>query len=312
MALLVAAGASNAREKRGKESRVEGSVVSVSAARLTLREKNGQEVAITTREDFSRRVAPGAPVTAWCVLEDGVTILERLDYPLEKLYVPSGQIRSTIQKVIVVGESKFPDTDKFFDAVAKYLGANFGWYVAPRELAEEIRKRTTKSTATSALEAFDPKTGEFDMAKYLGGQEGFIQTLASETRVNAVLEVEIDQVMAKVDNGVASWDGAEESLRRSPSSGRGLFTRTRDRGEVAASTAVFRLWNSQGQLLWTNRRGLAVLGVLEGTSKNSTLVYRPLSEYLADSAGVENWLPEAFGSLLTETPARKPAGKKRA
>ncbi len=281
--------------------------MSVSAARLTVREKGGQEVTLTTREDFSSRVAPGAPVTAWVVFKDGANVLERLDYPLEKLYTRAERIRSTIQKVILLPESKVPDADKFFDAVARYVSANFGWYVAPRELGEEIRKRAAKSAATSALDAFDSKTGEFDMGKYLGGQEGFIQALVSETRVNAVLEVEIDRVMAKVNKGVASWDGLEEPLRRGQSSGR--LTRTRERGEVAASTVVFRLWDSAGQLLWTNRRGLAVLGVLEGTSRKAELVYRPLSEYMADSAGVENWLPEAFGSLVTETPGRKPAGR---
>lgn len=309
MALLLAARFSSAREKRPKESKVEGSVVSVSAARLTVREKGGQEVTLTTREDFSSRVGPGAPVTAWVVFEDGVNVLESLDYPLGKLYAPPERIRSTVQKVILLPESKVPDADRFFDAVAKYVSANFGWYVAPRELAEEIRKRAMKAAATSALDAFDSKTGEFDMSKYLGGQQGFFQALVSETHVNAVLEVEIDQVMAKVDKGIASWDGFEEPLRRGHSSGLGGLTRTRDRGEVAASTVVFRLWDSAGQLLWTNRRGLAVLGVLEGTSRKAELVYRPLTEYMADSAGVENWLPEAFGSLLTERTGRKPAGK---
>ncbi len=236
---------------------------------------------------------------------------DKPDSSFDKLYVPAEQIRSAVHKVILLPESHVPEADKFFDAVTQYLSANFGWYVAPPVLADEIRKRTTTSFATSTLEAFDPNTGEFNMAKYLGGQAGLVQVIAAETRVNAVLQVEIDQAMAGVDHGIASWDGFDQSIRGEGSGGHHGLTRTRYSGEVAAASVVFKLWDSEGKLLWTNRRGLAVLGTLEGSGKYANLVYRPLSESLADSAGVEDWLSETFGSLMGPPSGRKPAGKKR-
>lgn len=42
-----------------------------------------------------------------------------------------------------------------FDAIEKYLNSNFKWYVAPRVLAEEIRKRSVRK-CLSTIEAVDP------------------------------------------------------------------------------------------------------------------------------------------------------------
>ena len=75
-----------------------------------------------------------------------------------------------------------------FDAMADYLDSTFDWYVAPRELAEQIRDRALKPRATAAtdsgfprstLEAINPSTGEFDISRYTqaegeagGGSQG--------------------------------------------------------------------------------------------------------------------------------------------
>lgn len=48
------------------------------------------------------------------------------------------------------------------------------------------------------------------MSRYLAGQENVITKLASETPVDAVLEASLEEVTAKMNRMVASWDGVEE------------------------------------------------------------------------------------------------------
>jgi hypothetical protein len=289
-----------AQEKDSRLLRVVGLVTQVEPASLTIATTDGREVTLTTQEDFSKRVGVGSNVTASYLVESGSNLLEFLEYGQEK----GSQIHSSIKKIILLPSSSVPDADGVFDAIEKYLGSRFGWYVAPRVLAEEIRNRTGKSA--TPLDAMNPETGEFDMAMYLGRQQNLVTKLASETRVDAVLEASVEQVMAKVSRRVASWDGNEEVI-----GGKGSRTVARvaivpRKGEVSASTVVLKLWDAQGKLLWSNRRGFAALEVLEG----GKLRYRSLPEYLEDSASVERWLRAVFGSLPAEVaPDQSMAGK---
>lgn len=219
---------------------------------------------------------------------------------------PANQIRSGIKRIIILPNSSIADADGLFDAMTTYLETNLGWYVAPRMLAEEIRNRAEKSV--SALDAMDPSTGEFDIARYVQGQQNLVGRLASETRVDAVLEADVMQVQAKVRRLVAAWDGMEE-----PVASRGLkalakFTIRPAKGEVSAATVVLKLWDAQGKLLWSNRQGFAVLAVLEG-GRGNKLRERPLPEALQDTARVENWLTTVFGSLLQASGSRKGEAK---
>ena len=307
MLLLVGVSPSfQAREKDSKRLKVVGLVTEVEPARLTVATAHGREVALTTQEDFTNRVAVGSKVTARYLAESGSNLLERLEYGEEKGSLPSTQARSSIKKIILLPSSSVPDADGVFDAIEKYLGSRFGWYVAPRVLAEEIRSRTGKSA--TPLDAMNPETGEFDMAMYLGGQQNLVTKLASETRVDAVLEASIEQVMAKVSRRVASWDGNEEVIGGKGSRTVAKFTIVPQKGEVSASTVVLKLWDAQGKLLWGTRRGFAALGVPEGMS--GKLRYRALPEYLEDSASVEKWLMTVFGSLPPEVvPDQSMAGK---
>src|SRR5439155_18816304 len=271
------------------------------------------------------------------------------------------------------------DADGLFDALADYLDSTFDWYVAPRELAEQIRDRALKPRATaatdsgfprstleainpstgefdisrytqaegeagggsqtqaqsqpardtrrstprpaSALDAIDPSTGEFDMARYTQApaqtpaqaaaanrtrvpsraqdpatsEQRLIRTLASKARVDAVLEAHVIEVQAKLNRLVAGWDGVEE-----PVAGKGSRTVAKlalisPRSAVPATTVVLKLWDSRGNLLWTNRMGFAALAVREGMG--SKLRERPLSEPLRNRTGVSRWLAAVFSSL---------------
>src|SRR5213079_742718 len=83
-------------------------------------------------------------------------------------------------------------------------------------------------------------------------------------RVDAVLDAHVVEVQARLNRLVASWDGVEE-----PVAGKGSKTIARlapisPRSAVPATTVVFKLWDSHGNLLWTNRSGFAALAVREG------------------------------------------------
>ena len=382
LAALGVPGSGAAREARPNSTKVIGLVTAVEPAQITILSGNGGEVTATTQEDFTQKVAVGSKVTAWYSVRDGANVLDWMEYPRENFFVPAEQIRTQIRKVIILPSSEVPDADGLFDAMADYL-ESFDWYVAPRELAEQIRDRALKPHATAAtdsgfprstldainpstgefdisrytqaegdggrrsqtqsqpvrdtrkptprpastLDAIDPATGEFDMARYnqaLGqtpaqaqtpvqaqtndpnrvpsrpqsqatGEQRLIRTLASKARVDAVLDAHVVEVQARLNRLVASWDGVEE-----PVAGKGFKTIARlapisPRSAVHATTVVFKLWDSHGNLLWTNRMGFAALAVREGM--RSKLRERPLSEALRNRTGVSRWLAAVFSSL---------------
>src|SRR5579863_1922798 len=141
-----------------------------------------------------------------------------------------------------------------------------------------------ESRPVSTLDAIDPRTGQFDITRYLEKPEsaevsplaslsrpspreqGLIPALASEARVDAVLEANVVAVEARLDRLVARWDGVEEPLAGKGSQTVAKLSIIPARGNVPATTVVLKLWDAQGRLLWTDRLGFAVLAARQGMS----------------------------------------------
>ena len=190
-------------------------------------------------------------------------------------------------------------------AISKYLADNAGWFVAPPELALEIASRTKVST--SSLDAIDPNTGEVDMQRYLESQRSLMTTIAEETRSDAVLEVSVIKVKAKVRASIASWDDMTEPVASRKSRALSPLAGLGGNGWVYAATADMNLWSQNGKLLWKKRRGFAVLGVQSGMG--SKYRERPLTEVYVDSGAMERWLEGTLSQLappLKGTPAGTP------
>lgn len=270
-------------------------MIEVEPARLTLQSTDGRQVILISFEDYTDQVPIGAKVTAWYYPQDsGENVLKSLDYPAEGFFAPAEAIRQHYRKIIVLPGAGPPDTDDLYDGIREYLHASLGWYVAPAFLATEIRKQTER--ASSTLDAIDPATGRFDFGRYLGQTQAVIPRVASEARVDAVLQVDVKQVQATVIRFVASWDGVEEPLAGPGMRAFARFSLFSNKDEVPAATVVLKLWDAKGKLLWRNRRGLALLEVLAG--KGNRLRERPLSEYLGTPRNLQAWLDGAFGSLV--------------
>lgn len=279
-----------------------GLVTDVQAAEITLQSKDGQTVVLAAFEDYRDRIAVGSQVTAWYYPQDsGEAVLRSLDYPPETLFVPVGEIARRVHRVVLLPSSQVDDADGIYDAVREYLHGNLGWYVAPSYLGEEVRKRTDRSGST--LAAMDPRTGGFDMATYLNTTEGVIARVASGTHSDAVLQLDVVQVKAQVARLVASWDGVEEPVAGAGMRTLAKFSMLPHKGEVSASTVELKLWDAKGNLLWRNRRGLALLEVLTGAGNR--LRERPLSEILADRSRMQGWMETAFKSIGPETSQAK-------
>lgn len=297
-----------AGEKGSNAFKVVGLATQVEPGQVTILAADGKEVTVTTQEDFTQKVAVGSKVTAWYFARDSGYALERLEYPLENFFVPASEIRSAVKKVIILANSSVVEADGVYDEIARFLHSSLGWYVAPRMLAEEIRSRHGTRKGSSTLDALDPATGHFDMARYLRGQDELVRLLASETRVDTVLEIDVEQVQAQVRRLVAAWDGVEE-----PIAGKGMRTLARftifpEKGEAAAATVVLKLWDAHGKLLWSQRRGIALLAVLEGSGNR--LRNRPLPEFLRDTANVQKWLHTVFSSMAGSASDRTTTAKR--
>jgi hypothetical protein len=73
-------------------------------------------------------------------------------------------------------------------------------------------------------------------------------------------------------------------------------------GHVPAATIVLKLWDAQGTLLWSNRRGFCVLALKKGFTDK--FLDRPISEALRDGARVQSWLTDVFASWLPKETGR--------
>jgi hypothetical protein len=288
------------REKRQEHWQDEGRVVSIEPTQVTIVDGTGQRVTLVCEEDFTLKVAVGSEVTAWYTTKDGVNHLDWLEYPLENFFVPAEQIRGQIKKIAVLPNSDVPDSGELVNRIVAYLEKNLGWYVTPAMLVEEIRKRSGRMDST--LDVIDPATGVFDMKQYLDSQHLLIGRLASETRANAVLEVTVEEVQAKFYNQVADWDGVTEPVASKATRYEVRISPFPINGDVPAATVEMKLWDSQGKLLWSNRRGFAVLYVRRGFGNNFR--ERPLTEVYQNQAAMDEWLADTLGSLA---PAQTPA-----
>jgi hypothetical protein len=196
-----------------------------------------------------------------------------------------------IKRIIILPRPEgVENTSGLISAISQYLTDNAGWFVAPPDMAVEIAGRTKDST--SSLDAIDTKTGKVDMQKYLDAQSSLVETIAKETRSDAVLEVHIVKVKATVRTGVAAWDDMMDPVVSGKSH---AFTPFGGKGWVYAATTDMSLWNPAGKLLWKKRRGFAALAMQSGSA--SKYHERPLTEVYKDSAAMERWLSETLGEL---------------
>jgi len=307
-ALLGFPAGTGAREKRPISLKVVGLTTAVEPTRVTIAGTDGHELTVVCQEDFTLKVGLGSKVTVWYTPKEGVNKLDWMEYPLENFFVPADLIRGQIKKVITLPNATVPDSEGIVDRITKYLEANLGWYVAPSILAQEIRRRSARSNST--LEAIDPATGQFDMNVYLQSQRQLIAHLASETRVDAVLEVDVERVQAKFDRHIAEWDGVAQPVASNATRTIWSLSILPVTGEVPAATVVMRLWDARGKLLWGNRRGFAVLALRVGIGGGFR--DRPLSEVYQDEASIQAWLAETLGTLAPpKTSPSAPAVAKR-
>jgi hypothetical protein len=158
-------------------TKVAGYATAVAPNVITVFDKKGQELKILTDTDYTSLVGLGAEVTVWYKNEGGAYHLEDIEYPNEGLFLPAGQIRSNIKRVIILAKSgDIENAEGLFSAIAKYLQDNAGWSVAPPDLAIEIANR--EKTPTSPLDAVDPKTGQVDMHRFLEAQSSLFTKIA--------------------------------------------------------------------------------------------------------------------------------------
>ena len=280
--------------QKHETSKAIGLVTDIEAGQMTVQTKDGTTLVLTTLEDYRDRVAVGSQVTAWYYPQDnGDAVLKSLDYPLEALFVPVGTITARIHRIVMLPNSQLPDADGLYDEVRDYLHDTLGWYVAPSYLGDEVRRRAQQSS--SMLSSMDPRTGNFDMSGYLNKSESVIAKVASGTRSDAVLELNVIQVEAPVYRLEASWDGVEEPMAGAAFRTLAKMSMIPRRGQVPAATVELKLWDAKGNLVWRNRRGLALLEVMNG--KGTHLEDRPLPATLGDGERMQRWMEAAFKSI---------------
>jgi hypothetical protein len=281
-----------AKAGKSKQFLVSGMVSAVEPNRITIIGPKGLEYTVVPMEDFTSRVAVGSQVTAWYTPENGVSKLDHLQYALENFFVPPDVIRQTIRKVIILPHPGVPDSMGIIDEIGSYLATNLGWYIAPSYLAEEFEKRSRRP---SPLDAMDPATGQFDMSRYQKGQDTLMAELASKARVDAALDISVEEVEAPYNRKKAEWDEAVELITSKAILAMSVLSIVPERGTVPAATVVMKLYNKQGRILWNRRRGFAVLAVLTGIG--GKLRDRPLTEVYDSPVGVQAWLSQTFARL---------------
>ncbi len=293
----------SAGKKEPKPLKLLGLARAVEPTRITILGKDGNELTLPTPEDFTEKVAVGSQVTAWYSTTDGGYTLKWLEYPLENFFRPGSEIRGQVKKIIILPSSDIPEADPVFESIAKYVESHLSWHVAPRALADEIRQRIGRTLTT--LDVIDSQTGNFDVAAYVEASRTMAERVASEASVDAVLETAIERVSAPMADRIAQWDGAAQPIAGKWSRGLAMVAKQSVVGQVPAATVVLKLRDSHGKLLWSNRRGFAVLAVQKGMLGNFR--ERPLAEALKDSESVDRWLVTVFSSLVPENSSTKAA-----
>ncbi len=299
----------SARAKEKTEAgvtRVYGYVTKVERNRVTIMSLmgNAKLLPLTTQEDFTEKVAKGSKVTAWYFEQGNIYTLKWLEYPLENSFTSSRSIRGRVRRAIILPNSNVPNADALYDLTAQFLESRLKWRFAPLALAEDIRRG--KTSTASAAGVVNSSNGQGDAVHAAKDQPELIPLIARETKVNAVLEISVEQVAADVKHSVADWDGVEEPI----SAPKGLLASaksvvTPQKETVPATTVVFKLWDSRGKLMWSNRRGFALLALREGKG----LRERSLTEVFENADNVQRWLEMVFRSILPASsiaPARSP------
>jgi hypothetical protein len=290
-----------AREKQeAGVTQVYGYVTKVESNRITIMSLmgNAKLLPLTTQEDFTEKVAKGSKVTAWYFEQGDAYILKWLEYPLENSFTSSRSIRGRVRRAIILPNSTVADADPLYDATAQFLENNLKWRFATRTLVADIRQG--KTSTASAAEAVNPSNSPGNPAK---GQTDLIPLIAREAKVNAVLEISVEQVAADVKRSVAVWDGVDEPISAPKgflASAKSFVTPQKD--TIPATTVVFKLWDSRGKLMWSNRRGFALLALREGKE----LRERSLTEVFQNTDNVQRWLQMVFRSIV---PASSPPNR---
>jgi hypothetical protein len=299
----------SARAKEKTEAgvtRVYGYVTKVERNRITIMSLmgNAKLLPLTTQEDFTEKVAKGSKVTAWYFEQSNIYTLKWLEYPLENSFTSSRSIRGRVRRAIILPNSNVPNGDALYDLTAQFLESHLKWRFAPLALAEDIRRG--KTSTASAAGVVNSSNGQADAVHAAKDQQELIPLIARETKVNAVLEISVEQVAADVKRSIADWDGVEEPI----SAPKGLLASaksvvTPQKDTVPAATVVFKLWDSRGKLMWSNRRGFALLALREGKGFRE----RSLAEVFENADNVQRWLEVVFRSILPASsinPGRSP------
>lgn len=285
---------SAAAEKRPKPRKVEGVLTAVEAERITIRDKKGREVSIQPSEDLRENVAVGSEATARYFSVGEVNKLDWLYYPPESSFVPTRDFIPRIKRIILLPSSAAGDAGPLYGAIENFLRTNFHMIASHRMLAEEIRYRLEKPNSTAPV--VDPAKGDADLERASELHRELIRRIASETRADAVLETHIELVEVKLNNQTAYWDDVREPIASKTARAISLISPFPIHGHVPASTAVLRLWDAQGNLLWRQRRGFCVLALQVGIGDKFR--ERPISEAVENTEGMEAWLKLVFGSWL--------------
>jgi hypothetical protein len=281
-------------EKKPKAYSIRGTAVTIVPAQITIRDSKGNEVTIQTEEDFTGSVAVGAQVTAWYRQQDGTYRLNWLEYPRENSFVSPQQFVPRISKVVMLARSDAGEADELFQIIETFLQAKVAWTFKDRRLAEEVASRFEGSRSAPREPA--AAAGEAELPTMEEVQELLIRKIASGIRSDAVLEVRVERVQAKFHSQVAYWDGVRQPVASKGTRTLAVFSPLPIDGHVPAATTVFKLWDAQGKLLWSNRRGFCVLALKKGFTDK--FIDRPISEALKDGANVQSWLTDVFASLL--------------
>ena len=111
-----------------------------------------------------------------------------------------------------------------------------------------------------------------------------------------MLETQVERLMVKGDSHTARWDGVQETFGSKSARTLAALSIFKTQGQVPTSTVVMKLRDPQGKLLWSHRRGFCVLALQVGMG--NTFRDRPISEAVENTALVDAWLNEVFGSWV--------------
>jgi hypothetical protein len=107
---------------------------------------------------------------------------------------------------------------------------------------------------------------------------------------------------------VAVWDGARQPISSAKARALAFIAALPIAGHVPASTVILKLWDAQGRLLWSIRRGFCVLAMQQGVG-NRFRDYT-ISEAVQETGSVEKWLTGVFASWLPSGPRPLTAASK--